>query len=258
MIGIVGGTGFETLISKGERKNIKTPSGEIGYVEGMINNVEIIFIPRHGFKHENPPHKVPYKEIISAFYSLGIERVVGISAVGSLREDLPPGSIVIPTQLIDYTKRRETFYDYKAVHVDVTRPYCREMIRIIRKKALEIGIDIKVGFKYIATEGPRFETPSEINMFRMFGADIVGMTNVPEAFLAREAGIHYMLLTIVTNYAAGMQDMVDMDEVYVVTKSAEENLYKLIRESIDELDLAKLDDDCIRYRDYFTNLEEGE
>jgi len=251
MIGIIGGTGFERLISEGIKTELDTPYGNVEYIKGYLEDVDIIFIPRHGFRHEKPPHKIPYKANIYTFHKLGIERVIGISAVGSLREDLPPGSIVIPNQLIDYTTRRDTFYDEKAVHVDVTRPYCREMMKIVINKAHELKIDLRYGYVYITTEGPRFETPAEIRMFKKIGADIVGMTNIPEAILAREIGLHYILIALVTNYAAGMQNMVSMDEVYDVTKKAERNLYKLIRYSIKELSKAYLDDECTKFKKFF-------
>jgi len=253
-IAIIGGSGFEALLKDGVRKRLDTRYGIINYSQGSLSNVETIFIPRHGYKHEYPPHKVPYKGIIYAIKKLNIDKVIGISAVGSLREDLSPGMIVIPTQVIDYTIRRETFYDDKAIHVDITYPYCRGIIKILLDTAFKTGIQVKVGYKYIATEGPRFETPSEIRMFKILGGDIVGMTNIPEVVLAREAGLHYSLIAIVTNYAAGIQEKVSMDEVYIISKKAEENVFKLIRESVKDIDNSILKDECMVYERYFKEI----
>ena len=253
-IAIIGGSGFETLLKDSVRRRLDTRYGVINYSEGSLSNVKIIFIPRHGYRHEYPPHKVPYKGIIYTIKKLDIDRVIGISAVGSLREDLPPGMIVIPTQIIDYTSRRETFYDNRAIHVDVTYPYCKGIVKILIKTAVKNNIQVKVGYKYIATEGPRFETPSEIRMFRILGGDIVGMTNIPEVILAREAGLHYSLISIVTNYAAGIQEKVSMDEVYIVSKKAEEKVFKLIRDSVGYIDKSILKDDCTKYEKYFKEI----
>ena len=254
IVAVIGGSGFEKLIKEGVRHRYRYMSSSIDYIRGYIKDLDIIFVPRHGFRHEYPPHKVPYKTIIKALYDADVDRVIGISAVGSLRDDLPPGSIVVPTQLIDYTVRRVTFYEEYPYHIDVTRPYCREMIRIFYRVASKLGIDLYIGAKYVATEGPRFETPSEIRMFRVLGGDIVGMTNIPEAILAREAGMHYMLIALVTNYAAGMQEMVNMDEVYEVSRRREREINKIVIEMIPEVASSKLDMECIRYRDKFREV----
>ncbi|HEW94157.1 S-methyl-5'-thioadenosine phosphorylase [Candidatus Geothermarchaeota archaeon] len=253
-VGVIGGSGFETLISEGVRKRDLDRYGSIDYTLGYVKGIETVFIPRHGFKHEYPPHKIPFKAMINLLNKLDIDRVIGISAVGSLREDLPPGSIAIPIQLIDYTIRRDTFYEDHPIHVDVSRPYCRALIKILLDKAEELGIKVEYGLTYVATEGPRFETPSEIRMFKVLGGDLVGMTNIPEAILAREAGMHYALITLVTNYAAGMQDLIDMDEVYRISKMRERDIFRLVEESIPVISSSELDDECIRFRGRFREV----
>ncbi len=251
---MIGGSGFETLISGGSRKRDSGRYGTVEYIEGYIKGVETIFIPRHGFKHEYPPHKIPFKAMINLLNKLDVDRVIGVSAVGSLREDLSPGSIAIPIQLIDYTIRRDTFYEDHPFHVDVSRPYCRALTRILLDKAGELGIKVEYGLAYVATEGPRFETPSEIRMFKVLGGDLVGMTNIPEAVLAREAGMHYALITLVTNYAAGMQDLVNMDEVYKISKMREKDIFRLVEESIQVISSSNLDDECTRFRERFREV----
>jgi 5'-methylthioadenosine phosphorylase len=212
-IGIIGGSGLENAI-EGERVLVNTPYGDVLVKVGVMVNEKVAFIPRHGERHETPPHKVNYRGNLWALKTLGVERVIATNAVGGIRDGLNPGDLLIPHDFIDFTKGRTyTFYDQKAVHVDLTTPYCPEIRRIIIEVAEEMGIKIWDGGVYVCTEGPRFETPSEIRMFRLLGADVVGMTGVPEVILARELKMCYATICVITNYAAGMQKRISHEEV---------------------------------------------
>lgn len=221
MYGIIGGSGFESIMDLESTINMRTPYGSVILHTGKLGSVEVAFLRRHGVRHEYPPHRVNYRANIYSFHRLGVERIIGLNAVGGIKEYMQPGDIVIPHDYVDFTKgRKYTFYDGpKVVHIDVSQPYCPELRRSIIKAALEVcperlwdrGI-------YVATEGARYETPAEINMFRSLGFDVVGMTGCPEAALARELGICYATICLVTNRAAGLQDRLTTKEVLAVAK----------------------------------------
>ena len=255
-LAIIGGTGLEKFIDAEGRYYKETLYGQVGYTFGYVGDVEVIFIPRHGFKHEYPPHKVPYKAIIDLIAANDIDKIIGFSAVGSLRYDLKPGDIVIPTQIIDFSKHRETFYGFNAYHVDFTYPYCMTLGLEILKALNGIGLDVKYGYTYVSTYGPRFESSAEINMLRRVGADIVGMTNIPESVLAREAGIHYVLISIVSNYAAGMQRRVSAEEVYDVMSKVEPILKKALRSIISSIKDVSPEDSCIAFKNVYREYRE--
>lgn len=257
MIGLIGGSGLEALFGDTGYKVVNTPFGEISYLDTEIEGVALVFIPRHGPMHENPPHRVNYKGNIYALRRLGVEKVIATSAVGGIDESLHPGVMVIVDQFIDFTKRRVTFYDEHVVHVDVTRPYCPDMNRVLYRVGRDVGARVRLGGTYICTEGPRFETPAEINMFRLLGADIVGMTNVPEVVLAREAGLHYSLISIVTNYAAGMQDRITAEEVVKVMEGSSKAVRRLVERAVPSLAGVDWDDDCVKFRGDFGRLVLG-
>jgi 5'-methylthioadenosine phosphorylase len=155
-----------------------------------------------------PPHRVNYRANISALRELGIANILASAAVGSMSDALPPGALAIVSQFLDFTRgRASTFYDgqgSEVVHVGMTDPYCPHLRGELEAAAQVVGEQVRAGFTYVCAEGPRFETPAEIRMFRQLGGDIVGMTNVPEVTLAREAGICYAAVAVVTNWAAGV------------------------------------------------------
>jgi len=226
-IGVIGGSGFYSLFEKGEKIKISTPFGDVTLTHGKIENKNVYFLPRHGEKHSVPPHKINYRANAFAFFLLGVDYVISTSAVGSLRREIKPGDIVVVNQIIDFTKTRPTtFFDGKfevrmrdgrikkgVIHTDVTNPYCEKLRRIIIDVLKEKNLRFHEKGTYVCTEGPRFETPAEINFFRMIGGDVVGMTNAPEVFLFKELEICYATICIVTNYAAGMQEKVTHEEV---------------------------------------------
>lgn len=209
-LAFIGGTGvYDPGILSGIYTDIiNTPFGEVSYEVGTFENKEIIFMARHGTHHTIPPHKINYRANIYALKKLGVSAIVSTTAVGSLNQDYRPGELVLIDQFIDMTKSREgTFYDgiFRGVaHFDMTNPYCGHLRKAIIIAARQENIKLHQHGTYICTEGPRFETPAEIKAFQSWGADVVGMTNVPECQLAREAEICYATISMVTNFAAGI------------------------------------------------------
>ena len=245
-IGIIGGSGLyeiQGLIFK-KRKEISTPFGKPSdrYTIGQIGNVEIIFLPRHGRSHNLPPHMINYRANIWGFKKLGVKIIISVNAVGGIKKSLRPGNIVVPSQIIDMTKnRKSTFYDGRGgisglrgavVHIDFTEPYCPEMRRILLKAGSIAKIPLINGGTYIAVEGPRLETASEITAFSRIGADIVGMTGMPEASLAREAEICYSGISVIANFAAGIsRNKLTTAEVMDAMRASTNKIKKVLKET---------------------------
>ncbi len=218
-LGLIGGSGLEELF-EGKSLNIETKYGKISTVIiGEISGQEVAFVPRHGSKHEIPPHRVNYRAIIAGLRDLAVDRIIATNAVGAINESYHLGDIVIPIDVLDFTKGRVgTFFDSEPVtHVDVTEPYCSDLRDCLIQSA-EGHCRVWKESIMACTEGPRFETPAEIRMLRQLGSDVVGMTGVPEVFLAREAGLCYASLSFVSNMAAGIQRQVTQDEVLKIAE----------------------------------------
>ncbi len=213
MIGIIGGSGLyeiEGVVTK-EIKNVVTPFGAPSdfYRIGEISGRDIVFLPRHGSKHNIPPHRINYRANIWGFKELGAERIISIGAAGGINPELEPGTIVVPDQIIDMTTARDaTFFEGEegVFHVDLTDPYCSELRESFLASGKKSGIELKRSGTYLCTNGPRLETKAEITFFSQIGADVVGMTAMPEAPLAREAELCYGGISVITNYAAGLQN----------------------------------------------------
>lgn len=209
-LAFIGGTGVYDpgILSRISSHVIETPYGKASYESGFFGEKGIIFLARHGVHHTIPPHKINYRANIYALKMLGVAAVVSTTAVGSLNLSYKPGDLVLVDQFIDMTKSRiGTFYDgerYGVAHLDMTHPYCETLRKAILQAGEAEGITIHPQGTYICTEGPRFETPAEIKAYKMWGADVVGMTNAPECQLAREAEICYATISMVTNFAAGI------------------------------------------------------
>jgi len=211
MFGIIGGTGLTQLSSLEVRRRqfVRTPYGEASgaLMFGSIAGRDVVFLARHGYGHTIPPHMVNYRANIWALHSEGVDHVVSVASVGGIRADLGPGVIAVPDQIIDYTwGRRCTFHEGEeraVVHVDFTRPYCDRLRSRILAAAAAAGQSIVSGGVYAATQGPRLETAAEIDRLERDGADMVGMTGMPEAALAREIGLCYAAIAVVANHAAG-------------------------------------------------------
>ncbi len=231
-VAIIGGTGiYDPKVFKEERRiSIDTPYGVVKDVFiGRFKDKKLIFLPRHGVEHSVPPHMVNYKANIYALKKLNVERIIATNSVGGINHMLKPKDVVIPHDFIDFSGRHSTFYDKEVVHIDVTQPYCPEIREALIKASREVLGRVFEKGVYACTNGPRFETPSEIKMMKMLGCDIVGMTSYPEVVLARELEICYASICTVTNYAAGMSKRkLTATEVVDIVKENEENLKKII------------------------------
>ena len=236
-IGVIGGSGLYDIKGftlKG-KKTVTTPFGKPSeqYLIGSIDKTEIVFLPRHGKHHNIPPHMINYRANIWGFKKLGVEKIISVCAVGGIKKSLKPGDIVISDQIIDMTKsRKSTYYDGKdgVIHVDFTEPYCPELRRTLLKAGKKSNIPLKNGGTYVAVEGPRLETASEIKSFSILGGDIVGMTGMPEASLARELEICYSCIAVVANYAAGIKKKkLTVTEVMDTMQDSTERIKRLMK-----------------------------
>ncbi|MDH5711699.1 MAG: S-methyl-5'-thioinosine phosphorylase [Gammaproteobacteria bacterium] len=213
-IAIIGGTGLDKLPALQDVHEIKvdTPYGATSNVlkKGRIGDNEIIFLPRHGENHSIAPHEINYRANIWALKQQGVTHILAINAVGGISEKMSPEKIVFPDQIIDYThSRQHTFSDEKSgsvLHIDFTYPYSRLVHGVLRSTAVEMGLVFEGEAVYGATQGPRLESIAEINRMHRDGCDIVGMTGMPEAALARELDIEYACCALVVNWAAGKGD----------------------------------------------------
>ncbi len=205
---VIGGTGFyDFLTGEVTPLTVDTPYGLVQMDRGQVEGREVYFLPRHGREHSIPPHRVNYRANLSALRALEVRNVLASAAVGSLSETMPPGSLALLTQFLDFTKSRPTtFFDGEegVVHTDMSDPYCPHLRQELRAAATALLEHLAPEATYVCAEGPRFETPAEIRMYRQLGGDLVGMTSVPEVVLAREAGLCYASVAIVTNWAAGV------------------------------------------------------
>jgi 5'-methylthioadenosine phosphorylase len=237
MIGVIGGSGLYEIsgVTIKDVKNISTPFGKPSdsLKIGEFLKRKVVFLPRHGSKHNIPPHKINYRANIWGLKKIGVERIISLSAVGVISSGVRPGTILIPDQIIDMTKDRiSTFYDgNKVVHIDFTEPYCPELRAFIIRAGLNLGINLKKSGTYVCVDGPRLETKAEIKFFSGIGADVVGMTTMPEAALAREAGICFSAITVITNYAAGItKKRLRAREVIEVMQKTTLKLKELLKE----------------------------
>ncbi len=238
-IGVIGGSGLYEIqgFTLRKKKKLATPFGNPSeqYLIGEIDNTEVIFLPRHGKHHNIPPHMINYRANIWGFKELGVDRILSISAVGGIKKGLKPGDIVILDQILDMTKKRDsTFYDGKdgIYHIDFTEPFCNELRKQLLKAGKATGLKLKNGGTYVAVEGPRLETASEIKSFGILGGDVVGMTGMPEASLARELEICYAGLSVVANYAAGISKRkLTVAEVMEAMKDTTDNLKSLLKKT---------------------------
>jgi len=217
MLAIIGGSGLTTLsnLDVSHREVVRTPYGEASgaLVFGQICGQPAVFLPRHGYGHTIPPHMVNYRANMWALHHHKVTGIISVASVGGIRADLQPGDIVLPDQIIDYTwGRKSTMFDGNGTpvtHVDFTEPYDADLRHRILAAGQQLSIEIKVNAVYAATQGPRLETAAEINRLERDGADVVGMTGMPEAILARELGLPYAAINVVANHAAGRASSVN-------------------------------------------------
>jgi 5'-methylthioadenosine phosphorylase len=227
-IGVIGGSGLYSMpeLTDITTQAVETPFGKpsADVVIGTLGGKRVAFIPRHGIGHYYTPTTVPYRANVCALKMLGARFILAVNACGSLREDYAPGHIVIPDQLVDYTKadRGRTFFDSGLVaHVSVADPFCAELNATCAQAVRDVGGTVHEGGMYITIEGPRFSTRGESQIFRQFGGSIIGMTTCPEAFLAREAEIAYTTMSHITDYDVWHDEPVSSA---LVMKTFHENL----------------------------------
>lgn len=242
-VAIIGGSGLYSLESlEGARSvSVSTPYGKVKDVLiGSISGKTVAFLPRHGRGHTVPPHMVNYRGNVWALRKLGVKRVLAATSCGSMNPRIRPGDLAILSQFIDFTKCRPvTFHEggrTGVAHVDMTEPYCPDLRERLLRAARKLRLRVHGDAVYACTEGPRFETPAEIRAMRMLGADVVGMTNVPECVLAREAEMCYAAVGIVTNLAAGISGRkLTYDEVIEVVRESGGKVQRIFGEVISGL-----------------------
>jgi 5'-methylthioadenosine phosphorylase len=231
MLAIIGGSGLTQLANLEVRKSkvMRTPYGDPSgaLTFGRIGACDVVFLARHGYGHTIVPHEVNYRANVWALKQAGASEIVSVASVGGIRNDIWPGAIVVPHQIIDYTwGRASTYFEGPGVpvnHIDFTEPYTATLRRRLLEAAAAAGERVTDGGVYAATQGPRLETAAEITRMERDGADIVGMTGMPEAALARELGVPYAAITVVANYAAGRGDSeraVPLDKIQAVLDEA--------------------------------------
>lgn len=236
---VIGGTGVYDphIMTNIKDEVVNTPYGEVQLKIGNYLGKAVAFMNRHREDHSVPPHLINYRANIAALKKLGVKSIIATAAVGSLNPAMQPGHFIFVDQFLDFTKSRQhTFFDGGmdgVVHVDMTYPYCKELREVLTHAARSLGFTSHPSGTYVCCEGPRFETAAEIKMYRMLGGDLVGMTGVPEAPLAREAEICYATIAMVTNYAAGISPTrLTHQEVVDVMTQYGENIRKLIMQAI--------------------------
>jgi len=235
-IGIIGGTGIYDpgMFRNADEVWIDTDYGDPSapYFIGQFEGKRVAFLPRHGKGHKIPPHDINFRANISGFEKLGVTRILASCATGSLKEEYKPGDIVIIDQFIDWKKTRITFYDTGDVtHVSLADPFCPELRKVLIESCEKLGIRYHDRGTYLCIEGPRFSTRTESKMFRNF-AELIGMTGVPEAILAREKEICFAIIATITDYDVWAEKPVDVEEIVKVMKESENKVKEILKETI--------------------------
>lgn len=208
-VGVFGGSGLYTMLEKAEEKIVETPygppSGKVAI--GEIEGVRVAFLPRHGREHQFPPHRIPYRANIWALHSLGVKRILGPCAAGSLQPHVKPGEFVVCDQFVNFTHGREqTFYDGPVTtHISAADPYCPELRDVAAKTADYLKIPVHRSGTVVVIQGPRFSTRAESRFFSGNGWEVINMTQYPECILARELGICYANIALITDYDVGLE-----------------------------------------------------
>lgn len=241
-LAIIGGTGVTDFLSDetGEEELIPTPYGDALLIWKRHMGKRVAFVPRHGPGHEAPPHRVNYRANIFALDLVGAHCVIATGAVGSLVEGISSGALVFVDQFLDFTRTRpSTFFngdDGKVMHTDVSVPYCPRIRAIGIRIASDMGLAHSSSGTYVCAEGPRYECPAEITMYARLGGHVIGMTNLPESVLARELGLCYALVAVVTNQAAGaVRTKLDHREVLAAMRQAGPSLEQLLARMVEDI-----------------------
>lgn len=245
-IAIIGGTGIDEApeFASGRGVKVVTRFGKVDILESSIGTHKVFFLPRHGLDHSTPPALINYRSQIAALKQLKVDRVIGVCAVGSLTRSLQCGSFALLGDFIDFTKHRvDTFFgepDGPLVHTDFTHPYCADISRALAESCGAADVSFATDAVYVGVDGPRYESPAEIRLYASWGGHVIGMTNLPEAVLAREAGLCYGAIAVVTNLAAGLSPVpLSHDEVRMAMQDAGANLRSILISAV-----SRIPEDC--------------
>jgi 5'-methylthioadenosine phosphorylase len=232
-IGLIGGSGVDDLLlaSGFDNKEIITEYGKVMIKEGMVEGRRVAFLNRHGEKY-SPPHEINSRANLQALQRSGVKQILATAAVGSMSLKMKPGNFVLLSDFIDFTRGRVEYFD-PSRFTDMSAPYDAALAALVRKAAAKIKLKVHPSAAYACAEGPRFETKAEIKMYRKMGADVVGMTQVPEVVLAAELGMPYAVIGIVTNYASGISaEKVTSEEVIRMMSEKSGKLSELLLQTI--------------------------
>ena len=244
VVGVIGGSGLYDIegLEKVEEVSLDTPFGAPSdtFITGNLDGVKMVFLPRHGRGHRFLPSEVNYRANIYGMKTLGVTRIISVSAVGSMKEHIVPGHIVIPDQFFDRTqgKRASTFFGQGIVgHLQFADPICADLAAILEHAAREVGATVHGGGTYICIEGPNFSTRAESHIYRSWGVDVIGMTNIPEARLAREAEICYATVALATDYDCWHEghDDVSVEAVLTIIRQNVETARAIIKTAVGQM-----------------------
>jgi len=245
-IAVIGGTGLYSMMDDFEltrQEVINTPYGEASgpLVFGMLQGKEVVFLARHGFTHRLPPHRINYLANIWMLKKAGVDKILSVNAVGSINDQCLPENLVIPNQIIDYSWGREhTFYAEdltRVVHIDFTHPYTESLRKTLIQAGKNKELNLVDGAVYGCTQGPRLETAAEVKRLAKDGCDLIGMTGMPEASLAREITIEYASISVVANWAAGLKgDEISMEQIEMHMQKGMQKVEALISEAVRIID----------------------
>ena len=246
-VGVIGGSGLYQIegLQRVKEIDLSTPFGKPSdkFIQGSLGETELLFLPRHGRGHRWLPTEINFRANIFGMKKLGVERIISVSAVGSLQEKIAPGHVVIPDQFIDRTTQRPSTFFGKGIvaHVSLADPFCKELSVALAEAAIAAGATIHRRGTYLCMEGPQFSTRAESHLYRNWGADVIGMTNLQEAKLAREAEICFATLALATDYDCWNESAgdVEIDHVLAVLQQNVDLAKKTIRQTIKNLDAAR-------------------
>ena len=241
-IGILGGSGLYAMAALENVREVEvtTPFGppSDAYIVGTLHGRDMVFLPRHGRGHRLPPSAINFRANMYGLKSLGVEWVIAVSAVGSMREEIQPGHLVIPDQFIDRTRSRvSTFFEDITVHVTFADPVCAVVANALQQATAATGTTVHFGGTYLCMEGPQFSTRAESRLYRQWGIDVIGMTNMPEAKLAREAELCYATLALATDYDCWHASAADVDigEVLAILQRNVQLAQEIITRTVPQL-----------------------
>ena len=241
-VGVIGGSGLYAMAALENVREVEvtTPFGppSDAYIVGTLYGHDMVFLPRHGRGHRLPPSSINFRANIYGLKSLGVEWVIAVSAVGSMREAIHPGHLVIPDQFIDHTRQRvSTYFEDITVHVTFADPVCGVLAQALYQAASDTGATVHFGGTYLCIEGPQFSTRAESRLYRQWGVDVIGMTNMPEARLAREAELCYATLALATDYDCWHASAADVDigAILAILQPNVELAQEVIRRTVPQL-----------------------